>query len=286
MKRFLLLSLACLTGVALHAKSDDLRLMTFNIRLASPDDAGQQSWVARKKACAKALEKQKPDLIGLQDAHFEHTSFLLSELKKYQLVDRHEKPGALEPILDANDNPILYRGDKFELLDYGIFWLNPSQTPLSKGWDASGVRNVTWVKLKFKRSGLIFFYFNTRFDPSGATARTESAKLTAEKIKEIAGDDAVVFFGGDLNMPESHKGMKPLAAYLQSARTSVKKADQAETFNGFGKRQKNWYDHLFFRNAEARSFDVIDESKYGVKYLSDHYPVCADFKISTPKKKR
>ncbi len=284
MKRFLLLALACLAGILTHAKSDNLRLMTFNIRLASPDDAGQQSWVARKKACAKVLEKQKPDLIGLQDAHFEHTSFLLSELKKYQLVDRHEKPGALEPILDANDNPILYRGDKFELLDYGIFWLNPSQTPLSKGWDASGVRNVTWVKLKFRHSGLIFFYFNTRFDPSGTAARTESAKLTAEKIKEIAGDGAVVFLGGGLS--DDQGAMKSLNDYLQSARNTVKKADKAPTYNGFGKGQPRVADHLFFRNAEARSFDVIDESKYGVKYLSDHYPVCADFKISTPKKKR
>ena len=42
-------------------------------------------------------------------------------------------------------------------------------------------------------------------------------------------------------------------------------------------------DHIFFRNAEARSFNVIDELKFGVKYISDHYPVISEFVIEIPK---
>lgn len=286
MKRFLLAALVCLTGTTAWAKSDNVRLMSFNICLVSPDDERAQRWVTRKGPCAKALNKQKPDIIGLQDAHFEHTSFLLSELRKYQLVDRHEKAGVLEPILDANDTPILYRSDKFELLNYGYFWLNEDQTAMKKGWDAAEVRSVTWIKLRIRKSGLIFFYFDTRFDAAGPAAREESAKLLVTKIKEIAGDDAIVFLGGDFSMSADQKAMKPLTGYLHSAKDAVKKADQASTYNGFGKTPKNSFDHLFFRNAEPKSFEVVDENKYGVEYLSDHYPIYADFKIKDSGKKR
>ena len=45
-----------------------------------------------------------------------------------------------------------------------------------------------------------------------------------------------------------------------------------------------WLDHLMFRGATAKSFIVVDENKYGVQYISDHYPIVADFIIPVPKK--
>lgn len=286
MKRILLLSFALLFGVAAYPKADGLRVMSFNIHRASPDDTGELSWEARKAPCAKAVKKYKPDLIGLQEAFFEHASHLLKELPKYQIVDRHEKAGDLEPILEANENPILYRADKFELLDYGFFWLNEDQTAMKPGWDAASVRNTTWVKLRIKKSGRIFFFFNTHFDHRGEKAREESARLAVTRIKEIAGDDAVVFLGGDLGMPGGQAGIKPLADYMQEAGTSAKKPDKAPTFNNFGKGSPMWPDHLFFRNATVKSFKVADEPKYGVKYISDHYPIVSDFSIDGKKEKK
>ncbi len=286
MKRYLLLAFAFLAHVILLAKSDDIRLMSFNIRRSSPSDGGEYSWISRKAPCVKAIKKEDPDLLGLQEASYEHTSYLLTELSRYQIVDRHDKAGDLEPILEANNNPILYRADKFELLNYGSFWLNDDQTMLKKGWDASMVRNATWVKLRVKKSGLILFYFNTHFDENGSVAREESAKLMAAKIKEIAGDDAIVFLGGSLSMPSEQKAMMFLNDYMRAARASAKKPDKAATYNGFGKNPKNWNDHLFFRNAEIKSFEVLDGDKYGVKYISDHYPILSDFKISSPKPKK
>lgn len=269
------------------AKKEDFRAMSFNIRFQFPADTGKLSWEARKGGCIKAIEKYKPDVIGFQEAYPYHKADLKKELGKYVMVDRGGKPGTPDLELKNNENPVMFRADRLELLDYGYFWLNEDQTPDKKGWDAASVRNATWVKLKYKKSGRIFFYFNVHMDHRGANARLQSAALIVEKIKEIAGDDAVVFLGGDFNMPDTEKGIKPLQDYMKDAAAALgKKADQAPTFNDFGRKGSKpmWLDHLMFRGATVKSFIVVDEKKYGVEYISDHYPIVADFIIPVPKK--
>jgi hypothetical protein len=87
-------------------------------------------------------------------------------------------------------------------------------------------------------------------------------------------------------MPDTEKGIKPLQDYMKDAAKSVRKADPAPTFNDFGRKGSKpmWLDHLMFRGATAKSFIVVDENKYGVQYISDHYPIVADFIIPVPKK--
>ena len=92
------------------------------------------------------------------------------------------------------------------------------------GWDADNVRNATWIKLRYKKSGLIFFCFNTRFSVKERPAGKGSAALMVDKIKEIAGDDAVVFVGGDFQMSSSDRIMTSLVSYAKDANYSFKKA--------------------------------------------------------------
>ena len=58
MKRYLLLAFAFLAHVILLAKSDDIRVMSFNIRRSSPSDGGEYSWISRKAPCVKAIKKE------------------------------------------------------------------------------------------------------------------------------------------------------------------------------------------------------------------------------------
>ena len=267
------------------AKSEDLSLMTFNIHGQEKDEAGDFSWAARKKGCLKAIKKFDPDVLFLQEAYAYHKADLMKELKKHILVDRSSKPGQVDQDIPFNENPIMFRADKFELLDYGSFWLNEKQEDGVPGWDASTVRNTTWVKLRYKKSGLIFFCFNTRFS-KGEAAGKGSAALMVDKIKEIAGDDAVVFVGGDFQMSSSDRIMTPLVSYAKDANYALKKPDSKVTFNGYGKpgATPQWPDHILFRNAKVEEYEVVDD-KFGPKYISDHYPVIAEFEIPIPKGK-
>ena len=268
-----------------QAKSEDLSVMSFNIRGMEKDEAGDFSWEARKKGCLKAIKKYDPDIIFLQEAFSYHKADLMKEFKKHMLVDRSSKPGNVDPEIRFNENPIMFRADKFELLDYGFFWLNESQEADTPGWDADNVRNATWIKLRYKKSGLIFFCFNTRFSVK-ETAGRHSAELMVDKIKEIAGDDAVVFAGGDFKMSASDRILSPLVSYAKDANFSMKKPDTRASYNGYGKASDavRWPDHILFRNAEIDDYEVID-GKFGPKFISDHYPIYAEFEIPIPKGK-
>ena len=268
-------------GATAKEKPDALRVMTFNVRIQAATDEGVLRWDARKAGCVKAIEKQKPDVLGLQEAFFAHKSYLDGKLDDYQIVDRGEKPGQIGEDGRYNQNPILFRTDRLELLDYGFFWLNEDQAPDRKGWDAAYVRNVTWVKLKIRKSGKVFYYFNTHLDDQGKTARAEGAALLAEKIREIAGEDAIIFLGGDFNTVAGDNALAPLGGLFKEVKASLKKPDKTPTFNNFGKKDGTkaaTIDLLYFRGAKVKDYDVCDE-KYKVRYISDHYPAVADFTL-------
>ncbi len=281
----LIASVGILCGTKVHAKTEKTSVMSFNIRLQLPADTGEHNWESRKTGCVKAIRKYYPDIIGLQEASTGQKSFIMKELPKYIIIDGNAKPGTINEDTESAFNPIFFRADRFELLDYGSFWLNEDQTPEKKGWDSEYVRTANWVKLRFRKSGQIIFLFNTHFDNTGAKARLESAALMVEKIKEIAGNNEVVFMTGDLNTSGEDKAIKPLTTYLKESAKTVKKADNAPSFNNFGRKgaKPQRLDHIFFRNAEAKSFIVVNEPKFGVKYISDHYPVVSEFIIELPK---
>ena len=274
-----------LCGTSAYAKKEKTNLMSFNIRIQFPADTGKYNWESRKDGCAKAIRKHDPDILGLQEATVEQKSFIMKELPKHIMIDGSAKPGTVNNESESGFNPILFRADRFELLDYGTIWLNEDQEQGRKGWDAEYARSANWVKLRFRKSGQIIFFFNTHLDNSGAKSRQKSSDLIVSKVKEIAGDKAVVLLAGDLNAASSDKTIKPLTTYFKEASKTVKKADKAASFNDFGRKggKKESIDHILYRNAEAEYYNVVDEPKYGIRFISDHYPVTAGFVITLPK---
>ncbi|MCQ2135857.1 MAG: hypothetical protein MJY67_02970, partial [Bacteroidales bacterium] len=61
------------------------------------------------------------------------------------------------------------------------------------------------------------------------------------------------------------------------------------SFNGFEKCYKVAedprynLDHIFYRKCTANAFYTVVSEKYGVKFLSDHYPIYCDFRITYQK---
>src|SRR5215213_8909727 len=66
-----------------------LGLMTFNIRTASIDD-GENAWPNRKTLVAQVIERDAPDVVGLQEVVREQVEYLAAALKDYRWlgVDR------------------------------------------------------------------------------------------------------------------------------------------------------------------------------------------------------
>lgn len=285
MRRLLSIILLAAAILPASARSERLSVMTFNVSGQAVDEGGDHSWEARKKACMKAIKKYDPDVIFLQDAYSYHKAYLMKEFPKHTLVDRSAKPGQVDQEIKNNENPVMFRADRFELLDYGSFWLNEDQEEDAPGWDASSARNVTWMKLRYKKSGLMFFCFNTRFDEGGEASFRRGGELIVDKVKEIAGDDAVVFLGGDFCLSSSDRLLSTMTAYLKDANHLMKSPDTRASFNGYGKPgdKMPWPDHIFCRKAKPVTYEVVDSRKFGTRYISLHYPIYAEFDIAIPK---
>ncbi|MEL7124178.1 MAG: endonuclease/exonuclease/phosphatase family protein, partial [Bacteroidota bacterium] len=107
--------------------------------------------------------------------------------------------GSQNPDPDNEFSAVIFCKDRFEYLGGATFWLSDQPEEVgSVGWDAALPRIVTWAKFKDKKSGKIFFHFNTHFDHRGQKARANSAQLILDKIAEIA-VNAPVVLTGDFN---------------------------------------------------------------------------------------
>ena len=253
-----------------------LRVMSFNIRFDNPGD-GPDAWSARREKVATTIRDSGADLLGVQEA------------QPHQLAELHALLPELawfgsgrNADLSGEHSAIFYRHERFELLDSGTFWL--SETPEvagSKGWDADYERIVTWGKLRDRRSGRTFHYFNTHFDHVGEIARRQSARLLLNRVDAIAGLRAPVILTGDFNATPDSEPIGILAGEggFSDAHTRSQTAPRGpdSTWNAFraiepGRR----IDFVFVRGeVDVLSHEIVDRTFDG-RLPSDHLPVVAE----------
>ncbi len=267
-----------------------LQVWSFNVACQSNDGnsnwGDNHKWNVRRPGIYAFFNENQPDIIGTQECEYRQRVNILDNTEGYAAyglgVEYGKESSGSEGYLwnkkDYNtdsSNAIFYKTDKFEVLDKGTFWL--SSNPSSVGSDDG--HNCAWIKFQWKENGYRFYFFNTHLDDQGKSARAESARLIAERIRTIAGEEETVFLGGDFNTVSTDTALEPLKEVLKNTQMEVKKADKTLSFNNFGKKDgAAAIDHLFFRDAKAKSFEVVDE-KFKVRYISDHFPVFADYEI-------
>ncbi|MEG1649993.1 MAG: endonuclease, partial [Rikenellaceae bacterium] len=156
MKKLLFICIAIIFSCS--AWSQDMSVMTFNLRLATGKDAPYH-WQARTDAVAYCLKKEKPALLGVQEALHVQIEFLDSLLTGY----KREGVGRDDGKTGGEYSAIYYDARRFKLLDGGTFWLSETPSKVSMGWDAACRRVVSWVKLKDLKSDREFCYMNTHF---------------------------------------------------------------------------------------------------------------------------
>ncbi|MFH1737504.1 MAG: alpha/beta hydrolase fold domain-containing protein [bacterium] len=262
--------------------------MTFNIRQNNPND-GVDAWPNRKDRVAEMIgARYRVDLAGLQ------------EVFKGQLEDLEERLPGYAWIGVARDDgkeqgefcPIFFRAERVELLENGTFWLSETpEIPGKKGWDAACNRIVTWGKFRDKKSGRLFYHFNTHFDHVGRQARQESTKLLWQRISSTTQNIPVVVTG-DFNTRENSQiyalltGKEPMGdthSDLKDGRYVSINGHEGPTTTSTDwttiRPPETKIDYIFVRNGvEVMKHRVLDDCFDG-HYPSDHLPVLADVKI-------
>lgn len=265
-----------------YAKNPVINVLTYNIRLANPDDT-PNTWDARKLKVFSLIREAKPDVFGLQEPLHQQVTDIENAFSDYTMVGVGRDDGK-----EAGEySPLFFNAHKFKMLSSATFWLSqtPSETG-SRGWDAACNRVVSWVQLKDYKTGKVFFVFCTHFDHLGEIARRNSAKLLLQAIDSLSGKNPVIVLG-DFN---SKPGSEPYQIitdesnpnHLIDSREICKKpAGPKYTYTGFivGAQPGEQIDYIFLKNkVKVLSFRV-NNSNNGNYYPSDHLPVSATVEI-------
>ena len=258
-----------------------LKVMTFNIRYDNPDD-GENAWKARKNYVAGIIKNNNVDFVGIQEGLKNQVDYLSRELRDYNRIGIGRDDGK-----EAGEySAIFFKAEKFEKLESNTFWLSETPGKPGLGWDAVCNRIVTWGKFKDKKTGKIFYIFNTHFDHMGVLARRNSALLIKRTIDSLCSGEPVIITG-DFNSSADSEPYRIITASGGSHKyffdnseniSSVKHDGPEGTFTGFdiNKDPTGPIDFIFVsRGIKVDSHKTIS-ARFNNHYPSDHFPVLSE----------
>lgn len=277
MKTCLIFICCCfLTMAALSQEpcATEIRVASYNIRMDTPRDS-LNAWPHRKENVKALIRYHDFDIIGTQEGFIHQLKGIL-ELPEYAYFGAGRDDGKQA----GEHSAIIYKKDRFRIVDSGNFWLSETPEKPGLGWDATCCNRIcSWAKFADKNTEKEFYVFNVHFDHQGVIARQESGKLMVAKIKEIA-KDAPVICTGDFNSTPETEQIKGMSALLNDAYSITKQPPYGPvgTTNAFRftAPMKNRIDYVFVsRQFEVLKYAVLTDAK-NQRYPSDHLPVVAD----------
>lgn len=267
-------STAIIVGLMLSTagRSEDLNLtaISFNVLAEFIPSDVVPTWNDRKGLVVELLKNHDPDLVGLQEATPRQVAFLVDSLGSFAAFHF--------PRYNYTDATLLFRSDRFELVDSGHWWLSPkADQPLSTGFGNTLPRLVVWVKLKHKVSGQLLYAINTHFDNT-MPSQVKMAALCQEKLGLMAAENLPMIWMGDFNTDQKRGDYSTLTSngWKDSYRASKLASQDGRDDNVPTFENGSRIDHIFYHGPlEATAWERLESSKP----LSDHYPILARFVV-------
>jgi endonuclease/exonuclease/phosphatase family metal-dependent hydrolase len=260
---------------AVPVGAQDLRVMTFNVRLLNAGDGANQ-WRYRRDLAAQMIRQHQPDVIGTQELFAEQGDDLIARMPDYAWFGTGRRGGRGDEHMG-----VFYRRDRLRVIESGDFWL--SDTPEVAGsitWGNLLPRMVTWALFERIADRIgdrrRFYLFNTHlpYREQDEDARVRSVEAIMQRVRALPQDVAVIVTG-DFNTGPTGREHALLAADLQDAWMAASKRKGPEaTFHGFTGKPDRRIDWIFYRGLQARQVQTITEHQ-GERYPSDHFPLLA-----------
>ena len=252
-----------------------VKVMSFNIRSAGSNDPGENSWTSRRPAVKAMLAAQNPLIMGCQECDPIQRKNIIEDDPRYAAIGVDlNGPG------DCEECAVFYLKDSIEVLTHATFYLSNTPDVPSRLNGTSNYRVCTWGKMKMKKGGQEFYFFNTHLEYSAAQLRQPEMDIILGKIKEIVTEEAPMVLLGDFNCDEDDAIYNGIKNYgFQSCRIKAAVGDSHKTHNGFGGYAQT-LDHAFYKGFAGVNKFATDRYKYaGITYISDHYPIWATLKF-------
>lgn len=249
-----------------------VRVLTQNLRYAN--DAGGNSVAERALRFTALVEEYRPDIIGTQEA-----TPLWTQVLTENLSDEYGMVGVFrDGTGHAGDeaNYVLYRKDRFELVDSGTFWLTDEPEEVGRVEGALCNRICTWAYLRDVRTKELILIANTHLDHSNDTIRKAQIEVL---LREIAADikNHPVLLTGDFNAlrnSEPYKAIEKAGLGDGEKKAWVNDSDLNYTCHLY-RETGDTIDYCFYTKQWTPLYARIVSDDYG-GYVSDHYGVIVD----------
>ncbi|MBQ3506704.1 MAG: lamin tail domain-containing protein [Clostridia bacterium] len=183
---------------------EKFRLINYNLLFTGYDFA------ARSAAFIDFLTTYQPDIMTLEEIAIEWYGYLNEVLPAlgYTYIQVNVQTGGTVPTYHSDSsNPIIYKTDKFDCLEYGTRWATEDGTFSGSKWDSvNRIRMINFAVFESKATGNKLNVLATHGYLTGDQSKTEQAKLAkgiaAEMEEKYDCSSAIM---GDMNYEEGSK---------------------------------------------------------------------------------
>lgn len=240
-----------------------IKLITWNIQCGRDDGPRHNGWGRRKDALASVLQRERPEVLCVQEALPEQLAFL------DRVMSGHDRVGHGRDGGSAGEHCAIYFDrSRLALEDSRTFWLGEQPDTGGHSWDGPLQRIVTWARLTDRRSGESFRVYNTHF-PLNPAGRRKSAELLLSRIADVCEPMTIV---GDFNCgPRSGVWRSFYAAGLKNTEAAVR-ASASATFR-LWKFGIACLDGVFACDAWRVVEHRVLRDPVGAVFPSDHFGV-------------
>lgn len=287
MKRILILLLLTISASIVSAQN--FTIASYNIRVSNDNDTRQgDGWDKRHIVLCDQIRWHDFDIFGAQEVTRPQLEDMLARLPEYDFVGGGRDDGKMKGEL----SPILYKRDKFKILDSGMFWISENPEAVGvKGWDAQLPRICTYAHVEDKATRTRFWFFSLHMDHVGVEARREGAKLLQRKVAEMCGNEKAVVVG-DFNVNQNNEAYRTMLTngMLADAYDVTRyRFSSNGTYQGFDSAEytAERIDHIFVtKDITVTHFAILTDAywseegeaqdkKHIRRVPSDHYPIAA-----------
>lgn len=267
------------------ANTTTLNVGCFNIRFKTTADQGELSWDNRKSYVARTIIDFKYDIVGVNEMNAgSQQEDMKSLLPEYSFVEWGGNSSTVPN--QGTVNAVLFRTDKFDLLEEGHYFLctDPSKSLIS--WDNSSgnKRFAVWAKLRVKETSELFYYFITHLDHLGSDARNEGTRINIEKVRSISGHYPAIICGDHNSSAIRYPFYDLCSAYLSDSR-KVSEAPFPWPKDGTlckwdpEKKDGTRLDYVWVKGMKVHTYNHINETFGRGVTPSDHFPVIVSISL-------
>ncbi len=255
-----------------------VKIVSFNVRCLWDSEDG---FVSRMGLIYDKIEKEQPDVVAFQEI----TPVILRALKQIM-------PGYLfvghgrGPDYQGEGLYLALRESSMKLIGLDTFWIAPNPyDKLSRYEDQSSCPRIcVGATLYHAQTGTELRVFDVHLDHRGSNAQQEGMKCVLEKVAEANRRFyAPTVILGDFNVLPENPVCQICAAWQEPPTYDITEKLPG-TFHGYGSRgeapdMKIDYIYVTKELRDQNTDTCLWTERLNGHFLSDHYPVCAEFEL-------